>query len=243
MNMSRANEVDLNSRLRFDAAAFQGPEAAIKFHRRSAIVLFALLALSSATFSADASSLKLPPGAKVAVVMFEDLESPDCARAYPAVWEAAKAHHIPVVLHDFPLAKHPWSFQAAVYARFFDTKSQELGDDFRGYIYQSQPQITPENLLQYVQKFADENKVPLPFAVDPQGKLKEKVQADYALGQQIGLEHAPTIFVLGDGGPPTPFVEVVNRDELSQIIEEMQMKAGSATPQKRAPMKIQKKPS
>ena len=71
-------------------------------------------------------------------------------------------------------------------------------------VFDSQPQITLENLHQYIQRFADQNKVPLPFAVDPQGKLKEQVQADYALGQKIGLEHTPTIFVVGNGGSSTP---------------------------------------
>src|SRR5215470_9536550 len=204
----------------------------MKFCLRSLLVLFVFMAFSVAGFSADASSLKPPPGAKVAIIMFEDLECPDCARAYPVVWDAANAHHIPVVLHDFPLSKHPWSFEAAIYARYFDTKSQKLGDDFRGYIYKNQPQISPENLHQYIQKFADENKVPLPFVVDPEGKLKEKVQTDYALGQRIGLEHTPTIFVVGSGGPSTPFVEVVDRAQLTQIIEDMQRKAQAATPVK-----------
>jgi len=215
----------------------------MKFHLKFVFAWLAVMAFSTLGFSADASSLKPPPGAKVAIVMFEDLECPDCARAYPVVWEAANAHHIPVVLHDFPLSKHPWSFEAAIFARFFDTKSQKLGNDFRGYIYQNQPQITRENLQQYVQKFADQNKVPLPFAVDPEGKLKEKVQADYALGQRIGLEHTPTIFVVGSGGPSTPFVEVVDRNQLTQIIEDMQKKAGPATPEKRASAKVRKKPS
>ena len=58
---------------------------------------------SAASRAADGSSLKPPPGARAAIVMFEDLECPDCARAYPVVWEAAKKHNIPVVLHDFPL--------------------------------------------------------------------------------------------------------------------------------------------
>lgn len=204
----------------------------MKLRLHSCLVLIAALVLPSASFAADASTLKPPPGAKVAIVMFEDLECPDCARAYPVVWQAAAAHKIPVVLHDFPLPRHNWSFDAAVFARFFDTKSQKLGDDFRGYIFQNQPGITPQNLRQYVQKFADDNKVPLPFAIDPEGKLKEKVKADFALGQQIGLEHTPTIFVIGQGSPTTPFVEVVDRDKLSQIIEDMQKKAGPATPAK-----------
>lgn len=213
----------------------------MKFHVRAIIAILAVMTFSVAGFSADASSLKPPPGASVAVVMFEDLECPDCARAYPLVWDVANAHHVPVVLHDFPLSKHPWSFEAAIYARFFDTKSQKLGNDFRGYIYKNQPLIALDNLRQYVQRFADENKVALPFAVDPQGALKAKIQADYALGQKIGLEHTPTIFVIGNGGPSTPFVEVVDRNQLTQIIEDMQRKAGPATPEKRVSSKAHKK--
>lgn len=203
-------------------------------------VLITALALSDAGFAADASSLKPPPGAKVAIVVFEDLQCPDCARAYPVVWESAKAHRIPVVLHDFPLPNHNWSFDAAVFARFFDTKSQKLGDDFRGYIYKNQPNITRENLLQYAQKFADENKVPLPFSVDPEGKLKEKIRADYALGQQIGIQHTPTIFVIGKGATSSPFVEVVDRDKLNQIIEDMQKKSAAAPTVKAAPAAAKK---
>lgn len=215
----------------------------MKVYLRSLIVILALVAFSKAGFSADGSSLKPPSGAKVAVVVFEDLECPDCARAYPLVWDVANAHHVPVVLHDFPLSKHPWSFEAAIYARYFDTKSQKLGNDFRGYIYKNQPQITLENLRQYVQKFADDNKVPLPFAVDPQGTLKAKIQADYALGQKIGLEHTPTIFVVGNGGPSTPFVEVVDRSQLTQIIEDMQRKAGTDAPAKPVSTRTRKKAS
>lgn len=189
----------------------------------------ALAFLTLAPPAADGSSFKPPAGASVAIVMFEDLECPDCARAYPVVWEQANAHHIPVVLHDFPLPTHRWSFAAAVYARYFDSKSEKLGNSFRDYIYQNQPQISPENLRQYVERFADQNKVTLPFAVDPQGQFKANVRADYELGQRIGLEYTPTIFVIGNGGAATPFVEVVDRKKLGQIIEDMQRKVDSAT--------------
>ena len=79
-------------------------------------VLITLFApgLSAPAFAADASVLKPPHGAAVAIVMFEVMQCPDCSKAYPVVWEAANAHKIPVVLHDFPLQMHPWSFDAAV---------------------------------------------------------------------------------------------------------------------------------
>ncbi len=214
------------------------------------LVLTSLLVLSGSSFAADASLLKPPPGAKVAIVIFEDLECPDCSRAYPVVWDAANAHKIPVVLHDFPLPRHNWSFEAAVWARFFDKTSAKVGNDFRGYIYANQTQITKDNLLQWVQKFGDGNKVPIPFAKDPDGKLSEMVKADYALGQRIGVEHTPTIWVVGNGGVSQPFVEEVkDRDKLSQMIEDMQRKAQPSAPAKsgapkaNAPAKAIKKTS
>jgi protein-disulfide isomerase len=181
-----------------------------------------------ASRAADGSSLKPPPGARVAIVVFEDLECPDCARAYPVVWDAARKYNIPVVLHDFPLQMHPWSFDAAVFARYFDTKSQKLGDDFRGYIFQNQPQIDKQNLRQWADKFASTNNSPIPFVLDPDGQFKNKIQADRQMGNQIGLQHTPTIFVVGNGGAATPAVEVEDRTKLGQIIEDMLQKAPAA---------------
>jgi protein-disulfide isomerase len=200
-------------------------------------IVFAIMALSITGFAADGSSLKPPAGAKVAIVMFEDMECPRCATTFPLVHETAKAHNVAVLFYDFPLSSHPWSFNAAVFARFFENKSPKLGDDFRGYIFQNQPQITPGNLQQYVQKFADDNKVPLPFAIDPQGKLKAAVESDRALGNRCGLQHTPTIFVVGGGGAATPFVEVDDTSQLSQIVEDMQKKAGPAPAAHRASAK------
>jgi len=77
----------------------------------------------------DSSALHPPAGARVALVEFEDLECPDCARANPLLKEAAEKYHIPWVRHDFPLPMHNWSFNAAVNARWFDTKSKAIGDD------------------------------------------------------------------------------------------------------------------
>jgi protein-disulfide isomerase len=188
----------------------------------------ALALAPAASRAADGSQLKPPPGARVAIVMFEDMECPDCARAYPVVWEAAKKNNVPVVLHDFPLQAHPWSFEAAVFARYFDSKSQKLGDDFRGYIFKNQPQIDKSNLRQYVQKFADDNKTPLPFVIDPNEQFKNKILADRQMGTQIGLQHTPTIFVVGNGGAATPAVEVDDRTKLDQIIEDMLAKAPAA---------------
>jgi protein-disulfide isomerase len=170
----------------------------------------------------DPAALKPPPGAHVAIFEFEDQECPDCAAANPLLKEAAEKYHIPWVRHDFPLPFHNWSFQAAVYARWFDTKSKKLGDDYRDSIFADQRSIeTPAQLTQVTQSFAQSHGIALPFAIDPQGRLAGEVKADYALGQRIGIEHTPTIWIVTDGtnGAP-PFVEVVDRSRLFQLIDQ-----------------------
>jgi protein-disulfide isomerase len=180
------------------------------------------LVLSATTFAADATLLKPPRGAAVAIVMFADLQCADCSKAYPAVWEVATAHKIPVELHDFPLPMHNWAFDAAVWARYFDKTSADMGNDFRKFIYANQNQITRDNLPQWAQKFAAENKAVAPSDKDPDGKLADLVKADYLLGQRIGVEHTPTIWVVSNSGVSEPLVEDARASEkLGQMIEEM----------------------
>jgi protein-disulfide isomerase len=175
----------------------------------------------------NAAPLHPPAGARVAVVEFEDLECPDCARANPVIKEAIEKYHVPWVRHDFPLPFHTWSFEAAVDARWFDTKSKKLGDEFRDATFAAQPTIhSQEDLQAFAQKFAADHKVSFPFAADPQGRLAQMVKADSDLGQSVGVQHTPTIWVVTDRTSGAPFVEVVDRSRLFTLIEEAQAETG-----------------
>lgn len=214
----------------------------MKLRLKSTGLSLAFLAIASACRATDFASLLPPPkGAKVAIVLFQDLEWPDCAAAYPVVREAAQAHNLPVVFYDFPLPRHNWSFQAAIDARFFAEKSQKLGDDFRGYILQNQAQVTDEGMLRkYAEKFAAERQIVLPAVLDPDGRLAQKVRADFALGQRLGLEHTPTLFVVSAGAVSAPMVETINRERLGRMIEEMEKNAASGTAPARPPARRKK---
>jgi len=169
------------------------------------------------------------------MVEFEDMECPDCARANPLLKEAAAKYKIPWVRHDFPLAMHNWSFQAAVNARWFDTRSKALGDEYRDEVFANQYAIvSPETLRQFTEKYAAGHGIALPFAIDPQGMLTNLVKADYALGQRVGIEHTPTIWVVTANSKGAPFVEVLDRTKLFQMID--QALADTAAPAK-APAK------
>src|SRR5712691_12149548 len=109
------------------------------------LLAFAILFVATLAAAQDTATsvLQPPKGAQVAIVVFEDLECPDCARVAPLLEEAAKTYNIPVVRHDFPLPKHPWAFDAAVLARYFDTHSKNVGNEFRDEVFRHQLEITP----------------------------------------------------------------------------------------------------
>jgi protein-disulfide isomerase len=206
----------------------------------SLVLSIALVATANAQFSNpestttavnNAAPLHPPAGARVAIVEFEDLECPDCARANPVIKEAVEKYHVPWVRHDFPLPFHTWSFEAAVDARWFDsrsdTKSTRLGDEFRDALFVAQPTIhSQEDLQAFAQKFAADRKLSFPAAADPQGRLAQLVKADYDLGQSVGIQHTPTIWVVTNRTSGAPFVEVVDRSRLFAMIEEAQAETG-----------------
>jgi protein-disulfide isomerase len=169
----------------------------------------------------DAAAIKPPAGARVAIVEFEDMECPVCGHVNPIVRQAAMKYNIPLVRHDFPLPYHAWSTQAAINARWFDTKSKAIGDDYRDQVFANQPSITTlEVLQQFTQKFAAGHNIQLPFALDPQGTLAAAVKADFALGQRIGIQHTPTIWVTTSGSKGLPFIEVQDYNKLFQTIDQ-----------------------
>jgi protein-disulfide isomerase len=182
----------------------------------------AVLVASLASAQEVNPALRPPKGAPLAIVVFEDLQCPQCRREAPVVAQAGKTYKIPVVRHDFPLPMHNWSYQAAVIAHYFDSRSKELGVQFRDYIFEHQPEIFPSNLQQFAERFAADHKVDLPFVIDPQGKFAAEVNAERDLGKALRLEHTPTIYVVSSNPKGKPFVEVKDpSSELFQTIDAM----------------------
>jgi protein-disulfide isomerase len=198
---------------------------------RLALAAALLLALpaaipASAQFSAppntankfkDTSLVKPPAGARVAIYEFEDLECPACAHAFPIVHAALDKYKIPLVRHDFPLQMHIWSRDAAINARYIQDKiDPKTAEDYRRAVFAAQTSISSKDDLQrFTQKFFQSHGHPMPFVVDPTGQFAKEVQADYALGEKIGLTQTPTIFVV----TPTQWVQVTDVNYLYQTID------------------------
>ena len=177
--------------------------------------------LWAAVIDAVNPALRPPKGAQVAIVVFEDLQCPQCRRVAPILERASKTYKIPLVRHDFPLPMHNWSYEAAVMARYFDSTSTELGNEFRDYIFANQLEINPQNLRGYAERFASEHKVDFPFVVDPQGKFAAEVNTDRDVGRAIKLEHTPTVYVVSSRHPDKPYVEMKDASQLYALIDAM----------------------
>jgi protein-disulfide isomerase len=194
-------------------------------HSLALVSLLALIAMAAGSRAAAQetvdSVLRPPKGAQMAIVVFEDLQCPMCRRTAPLVEQASKTYKIPVIRHDFPLPMHNWSYQAAVMARFFDTHSKQLGNEFRDYIFENQMDITPQDLRGYAEKFATAHKVDLPFIIDPNGKLAAEVNADRDLGKAIKLDHTPTVYIVTSRNSSKPYVEVKDNNQLYSTIDAM----------------------
>jgi protein-disulfide isomerase len=204
----------------------------------AAALLFAAVAGAHAQFSApapgtqvhDTSALHPPAGARVAIVEFADMECPDCGRAYPVLKAAAAKYKIPWVYHDFPLSQHAWSTTAAINTRWFEQKRKGLGEEYREQVFTNQASLynNPDLLRQFTDKFAASRGVTMPFAIDPQGKLAAEVNADRSLGERIGIDHTPTIWIVTAGSKGAPFIEVTDRGKLYQIIDQALADTASA---------------
>src|SRR4029077_8391060 len=196
----------------------------IKRILQSAMVssLFCAVLLSLPIFAQDVpEALRPPKGAQVALVVFEDLQCPQCGRTAPLLVQASRTYKIPLVQHDFPLPMHNWSFDAAVLARYFDTHSKEIGNAFRDSVFEHQMEINPQNLRGFADKFASDHKIGLPFVVDPAGKLAGLVRADKDLGVSLHIEHTPTIWIVSNKRNGKPYVEVTDTKELYVMIDAM----------------------
>jgi protein-disulfide isomerase len=197
------------------------------------LMIAALMTFSGLAQAGDTSVLRPPEGSKVAIVVFEDLECPQCAHVEPLLEDAVKNYKIPLVRYDFSLPMHPWSFEAHVTARYFDTKSKALGEEFRSWVFKNQNFITKQNVRGMSERFATEHHVTLPAFVDPDGKLADKVKEDYATGEKVGIDHTPTIYVVGESRQ-TPYIEVKEISQLFSTIDQMKALVKAEAPAPRS---------
>lgn len=183
------------------------------------------LRLTAATLLASAavfaqSLVEGRTGSPVRVLIYEDLQCPDCATFRVMMDRQILPRYsdrVEFVHRDFPLAKHACARQAAIAARFFYLRDANLGLEYRRHALATIGDTTPANFKDRLAAFARAHDVSPADALsaldDP--KLAELVEKDYQDGVGRGVAHTPTVFVNG-----APFVESFTFEEISKGIDE-----------------------
>jgi protein-disulfide isomerase len=160
------------------------------------------------------------PESKVRVLIYEDLQCPDCAvfrrmmddELLPRYGARAAFVH-----RDFPLAKHAWARKAAVAARYFSEQKLELGVSYRRYAMAGIQSTTAANFNDRLAQFAREHGLdPAPaLAALTDARLAALVERDFQDGVARGVIHTPTVFVNGKA-----FVEHFSLEDISRALDD-----------------------
>jgi len=177
-----------------------------------------------ATLLAAASAFALPvegnPESRVKVIVYEDLQCPDCA-AYRRMMDQQLlprfGSRVAFVHKDFPLAKHAWARPAAIAGRHFASVNPEIGVRYRQWVMANIRQITVDNLRDKIAEFARSQ------GVDPEAAVKALdnseaaalVERDFQEGVARGVVKTPTVFVNG-----RPFIERFSFEEVAAAIDQ-----------------------
>lgn len=165
------------------------------------------------------------PASTVRVVVYEDLQCPDCRgfnrwiqrRLLPAYGDRVAFEH-----RDFPLPKHDWARPAAIAAKHFD--SIGLGVEFRRQILEELMLVTPESLADWVREFANNHTVDADAAGEAlsDAALAAAVEADYQSGLASDVRKTPTVFVNGK-----PFIERFPYEDFTAAIDAELARSGA----------------
>ncbi len=160
------------------------------------------------------------PASSVKVIVYEDLQCPDCAifrRMMDDHLLPRFASKAAFVHKDFPLPKHAWARPAAVAGHHFATVSAETAVEFRRWVMANIREITVDNFRDKLAAFARQRGADPDAALraldDPE--LAALVERDYQDGIARGVAKTPTVFVNG-----RPFIERFSVEELAAAIEE-----------------------
>jgi len=179
----------------------------------------AMLLSSLAALAADEHLTEGAAKSPVRVIIYEDLQCPDCAdfrKIMDAELLPKYAATVTFEHRDFPLAKHAWARKAAIAARYFEASQAGLGLAWRKYAMSHQGEINAANFDEKLAEFARQSGSDPAKAVAALGDahLAAMVEKDVQDGVARGIAHTPTALVNGQ-----PFVETITFEEISKTID------------------------
>jgi protein-disulfide isomerase len=196
----------------------------------TALILLAVLLFGDDTSPALTEGRN---GSSIRVIIFEDLECPDCADFQEMMDQQILPRYrdrVMFVHRDFPLPYHGWARRAAIMSRALADKDVHLALLYRSYVMSLQSKITQENFNGHLFAFARRNSLNADDLIRAAGspRYAAEVKADYDDAVAQGVTHTPTVLVDGHR-----FVETFTFDELANVIDGAIAKADLSPPDRK----------
>lgn len=195
-----------------------------KRHLRSIVILVLVLAVAAPALwwfhpwrsrkhnLANVSVLRPGDESSIAIVVWEDLACPACARVHPVIRQVAAQSNTPLIRRDFPLKSHVWTFQGAIVARFLeDTAGPVLAEQYRNDVFRQVGNIpNVAALAAFNRTWMARHELPALPSLDGNNRYATEVREDANLGNQVHVAYTPTVLVItpeaysviaGTGGP------------------------------------------
>jgi len=143
------------------------------------------------------------PAAPVVMVVFSDFQCPNCKEEAKVMRDNIPAKYpkeVRVYFKDFPLeAIHPWAKAGAICGRCVFKENAAAFWKFHDWIYEHQPEITPENLKDKVLEWAKSNDIDtLQLGRCIENRATEaEVDKEITEGRALKVQGTPTTFMNG----------------------------------------------
>ncbi len=177
-----------------------------------------LVFLAAAAFG-QGSLVEGKKDSPVRVVIYEDLQCPDCADFRVMLDKKLLPRYgakVAFIHRDFPLAKHSWARPAAIASRYIQGVSEEKASQFRRETMAALRTIKAETFQEWLKTFCGNNVLDagkaLAALTDP--ALAALVQTDFEDGVARGIARTPTALVNGE-----PFIETFTYEQISAGID------------------------
>ena len=147
------------------------------------------------TVNTKGSPMRGDPDAKIAVIEFSDFQCPYCGRAAPTLDQIEKTYgdKVRIVFKHLPLGMHPKApaAHAAAEAAHRQGKFWQMHDK----IFANQKEMSPEKYREYAKEIGLDVARFERDVVD--AGLKQRIDADAAEAQRLGVSGTPAFFVNG----------------------------------------------
>lgn len=143
-----------------------------------------------------------PANAPITIVEFADFECPYCARAFNEIETLVTTTYkdkVRLVWKNYPLGVHAWAEQAAIAAECARQQNPAAFWEFAQSFYRDQGDITPQNLREHVDQYANANKLDAKAlnACVLGNNAEARVDQDKKDGDAIKINSTPTFLING----------------------------------------------